>query len=172
MAEKTVALSARLPADDAAFLNEWQVDGADTPSEKLRRAVRDARGRVVASHDYRSALRMTNDLLGPALEFVRATEVETGHHSELMAKIGEWLPEIVAYVYSAQSLASADGESSLRRMEGGVAMRVMTLMQSVLQMAVTSSAPLYDPSLFDDRLHGVLDTAKVVRKARLNKEGK
>lgn len=166
MADKSVALSARLPADDAAFLKDWQVDGADTPSEKLRRVVHDARGRAMAATDYRGALRMANELLGPSLEYVRASELDSGQHSELMAKITEWLPEMVAYVYSAQALSNGDPDSGLRRLEGGVAMRVTTLMQAVLQMGVTQQAPLYDPTLLDDRLNGVLDTAQVVRKAR------
>lgn len=166
MPDKSVALSARLPAEDAAFLNEWQVDGAATPSEKLRRVVRDTRGRVKAETDYRSALRMANELFGSSLEYVRESEVEIGAHSELMAKIGEWLPEMVAYVYSAEGLAGPETEGNLKRLEGGVAMRVMTLMQSVLQMSVTTNAPLYDPTLLDERLNGVLETAQVVRDAR------
>lgn len=166
MPDKSVALSARLPADDAAYLRDWEVDGADTPSEKLRRVVHDARVRSLAASDYRGALRMANELLGPSLEYVRAAELENGQHSELMAKITEWLPEMVAYVYSAQALSNGDPDAGLRRLEGGVAMRVTTLMQAVLQMAVTAQAPLYDPSLLDDRLSGVLETARVVRKAR------
>ncbi len=166
MSEKSVALSARLPAADAEFLNDWQVEGADTPSEKLRRVVRETRGRVKATTDYRHALRMAGELFGPAFEHVRESEVEISKHSELMAKIGEWLPELVAYVYSAEGLAGPDAESNLKRLEGGVAMRVMTLMQSVLQTAVTSNGPFYDPALMQDRLQPVLETAQVVQDAR------
>lgn len=166
MPDKSVALSVRLPADDAGFLNDWQVDGASTPSEKLRRVVRDTRGRAIASKDYRHALRMTNELFGPALEYVHASEVHINKHSELMARIGEWLPEIAAYLYSAEGFASANVEANLKRLEGGIAMRVMTLMQSMLQMAVTVEAPLYDTALLDERLHNVLETAEVVRTAR------
>ena len=163
MPDKSVALSARLPAADAEFLNEWKVEGADTASEKLRRVVRDTRGRVKATTDYRQALRMSNELFGPALEYVCASEVHIGKHSELMARVSEWLPEMVAYVYSAEGLAGPDAEANLKRLEGGVAMRVVSLMQSVLQMALTTKAPLYDPQLLDERLQSVLEIADVVR---------
>ncbi|MEM6638985.1 MAG: hypothetical protein AAF610_03700 [Pseudomonadota bacterium] len=174
MPDKSVALSARLPADDADFLKHWEVEGAETPSEKLRRVVHDARDRETATHDYKSALRMATTLFGPALEHIRAGELEQGQHSELIAKLGEWLPEIVAYVYSAQALSAHEGDAGLRRLEGGIAMRVTTLMRAVLQMAITDEAPLYDPSVLDERLSGVLDTARVVRRARgdaLKKKG-
>lgn len=166
MPDKSVALSARLPAADAEFLNDWEVEGADTPSEKLRRVVRDTRGRVKATTDYRQALRMANELFAPTLEFIYASEAQVGKHSELMTRVSEWLPEMLAYVYSAEGLAGPDPEANLKRLEGGIAMRVTTLMQSVLQMAVTKEAPLYDPTLLDERLHGVLDTADVVRREK------
>jgi hypothetical protein len=166
MTDKSVALSARLPAADAQFLTQWRVEGADTPSEKLRRVVRDTRERVRATTDYRQALRMTTELFGPSLEYVREAEVQVGQHSQLMARISEWLPEMTAYLYSAEGLAGPDTESNLKRLEGGVAMRVMALMQSVLQMAVTPDGPFYDPALLNDRLRGTLDTARVVSDAR------
>lgn len=166
MTDKSVALSARLPVEDAEFLSQWQVDGADTPSEKLRRVVRDTRERARATTDYRQALRMANDLFAPSLEYVREAEVDVGQHSQLMAKIGEWLPEMTAYLYSAEGLAGPDAQSNLKRLEGGVAMRVMALMQSVLQMAVTVDGPFYDPALLGDRLRGTLDTARVVSESR------
>ena len=125
MSEKSVALSARLPATDARFLSEWRVERADTPSEKLRRVVRDTGERVHAATDYRQALRMATELFGPSLEYVRESEVQTGKHSQLMARIGEWLPEMAAYVYSAEGLAGPDADSNLKRLEGGVAMGVV-----------------------------------------------
>ena len=83
-----------------------------------------------------------------------------------MARIGEWLPEMVAYVYSAEGLAGPDTEKHLRRLEGGVAMRVMALIQSVLQMAVTTEGPFYDPALLEERLRGTLATARIISEAR------
>ena len=166
MPDKSVALSARLPAEDADFLNHWIVEGAATPSEKLRKVVRETRGRVIAANDYRGALRMANDLLGPATEYIRESEITIGQHSELLARLGEWLPELLAYVYSAEGLAGPDAEANMKRLEGGIALRVLTMMQSVLQMSVTREGPFYDPLLLTSRIRPVLDTADVVSAAR------
>lgn len=166
MAEKSVALSARLPPEDASFLNDWQVDGANTASEKLRKVVKETRTRVNAAEDYTEALRMAQALLAPAFEYVRAAEVETGLHSELVTRIAEWLPELVAYVHAVRATPGGSTEARLRRLEGGLALRVLTLTQSLLQMAVTEHGPFYDPALLEGRLQGVLDTARVVEVAR------
>lgn len=166
MAEKSVALSARLPAEDATFLSDWQVEGASTQSEKLRKVVKETRTRVNAAEDYTAALRMAQSLLGPALEHVRAAEVETGLHSELVTRVAEWLPELLAYVHSVRATPGGSTEARLRRLEGGLALRVLTLTQSLLQMAVTERGPFYDPELLEGRLQGVLDTARVVEAAR------
>jgi len=167
MPDKSAALSVRLPAEDANFLNQWVVEGADTPSEKLRKVVRETRGRVTAASDYRGALRMAQNLLSPSMEYIRDAEVAVGKHSELLARLGEWLPELLSYVYSAEGLAGPDAESSLRRLEGGVAMRVLTMMQSTMQMALTHDGPFYDPELLNKRMQPVLETAEVVAAARV-----
>lgn len=169
MSDKSVALSARLPAEDASFLNEWQVEGATTASEKLRKVVKDARTRANAAQDYTSALRMAQALFAPAIEFIREAEVQTDQHSELVTRMTEWLPELVAYVHSVQGTPGGTTESRLRRLEGGVALRVLTLTQSVLQMAVTKNGPLYDPELLDDRIQSVLDTAQAIEAARASR---
>ena len=171
MPDTSVALSARLPAEDAEFLNRWQVEGAATPSEKLRKVVKETRGRVHAATDYRGALRMAHDLLAPSFDYVREAEIETGGHSELLVRMSEWLPELLAYVYSAEGLAGPDAESNLRRLEGGIAMRVLTMMQTTLQMAVTREGPFYDPPLLTERIQGVLDTAEVVADAHRRARG-
>ncbi len=166
MPEKTVPLSARLTAEDAAFLTELEVEGASTASDKVRAVVRDARRRHSGGREYSSALRLAQETLAPALRSVREAELELGVHSELMSRVGEWLPELVAFIHSAPGMGGDNETVKLCRLEAGVALRVMTLMQSVLQMAVIRHGPFYDPELLGERVQTVLDLAQVVRDTR------
>lgn len=166
MPSKSVPLSARVSAEDAQFLAELDVDGAQTASEKLRAIVGDARRRHVAARDYPGALRLAEDTVRPALRKVRAAEVSTDMHSELVARVAEWLPETLAY-FLASSGGTADGEGKrLRKLEAGLAKRVTTLMQSTLQLGLSQPGSAYDEKVLHERLTSVLNLAEVVRRNR------
>ncbi len=166
MPEKTVPLSARVSQEDADFLTKMKVEGAQTPSEKLRQVVRDARRRHDGAQDYPSALALAQDTVAPAVQCIRQVERELGVHSELLTRMVEWLPELMAYVHSAPGMPGENDEARLRRLEGGVALRLTTIMQSVLQMAVTRDGPFYDPRVLTDRVEPVLHLARVIRQSR------
>ena len=166
MPDKTVPLSARVSQEDADFIQELEIEGAQTPSEKLRVLLREARRRARASEHYPSALTLSQETLSPAMQRIRQTERELGNHSELLSRAMEWLPELMAYVQSAPGMAAADDEARLRDLESGVALRLTTLMQSILQMSVTREGPFYDPQLLSARIDPVLDLARVINQSR------
>ncbi len=166
MAEKTVPLSARVSQEDADFLAEMKVQGAQTPSEKLRQVVRDARRRHHRSTDYPSALALAQEAMAPAVQSIRETERELAVHSELLTRMVEWLPELMAYVQSAPGMPGENAEARLRQLESGVALRITTIMQSVLQMSVTREGPFYDPRVLSNRVEPVLHLARVINQSR------
>lgn len=166
MANKSVPLSARISADDAEFLAALEVDGATTPSDKLRAIVGDARRRHGAARDYPGALRFAEDTVSPALRQVRAAEVDEDMHSELVARVAEWLPETLAYFLASSGGGGRSDADNLRKLEAGLAKRVTTLMQSTLQLGLSQPGAAYDGDILNERLTCVLDLAEVVRKNR------
>ncbi len=166
MSQKSVPVSVRLPAEDAEFLGRMRVDGADTPSEKLRAIVAEARLREHGTSEFSAALSVAQSGITPTLQIIRDNEREHRLHSELITRLGEWLPDCMAYLVACNGSETQLSEEQLADIERDLADRVFVLMQSVLQMGVTRRSPCYDPSVIDDRLDPVLDLAEVIATTR------
>ena len=162
MPRKTVPISTRLSQEDAEFIASLTVNGASTPSEKLRTIIADARQRKEGTEDFPGSLRVAEDLLAPTMRIIRSSEHDAGMHSELVSRLGEWLPECLAYFIACNGASRDLDNDALVEIESGLADRVIVLMQSVLQMAITRTSPCYDPTVIRDRVQPVLDLADII----------
>lgn len=161
-----VPLSTRISQEDAAYLAQLKIDGAVTPSDKLRAIIKDARQRYRGTEDYTSSLKMATDILAPTLRIIRASENAAGTHSELMSRLGEWVAECFAYVVASNGAETELSHEQLLEIEAGLAKRVVVLMESVLQLGVTSRSSCYDPQIINDNIQPVLDIANVINKMK------
>lgn len=166
MPNKTVSVSVRLPEQDASFLSSMRLEGAETPSEKLRALISEGRKRQHGTEEYPAALKLAQESLGPTLRIIRSSERETGMHSELVSRLGEWLSDCMAFLVAANGAATELDTDALIEIERGLAERVFVLIQSVLQMGVTQHSPCYDPSVIDKQLGPVMDLANVILRTR------
>ena len=163
MPAKNVPISVRLDEGDAQFLEQLEIDGAQTVSDKLRAIIDQARQREDGRHNYPAGLRMMDNLLDPVRMALANQERHEQVHSELMTRVHEWLPEMFAYV-----LASLDPEPdcsdriSLEELEAGVAERVFRLINGTLRLALSSSNPCYDPQAISRRLEDTLELAQLL----------
>jgi hypothetical protein len=174
MATKNTQLSVRITDEDAAFLARLEIEGAQTPSDKIRALLGEARRRHEGRRDYRAALARSAELLGPAAQEVRAAENAVGTRSELLRLVVDWLPEGLAFLVSR----SAEGEgadprklaSALRVTEAGLADRVFSLADAVLRLGVTEEAPCHDRGAISSRLAPILNLLDVLRTARSSRQ--
>lgn len=167
MPEKSVPLSVRISVDDAEFIARLRIDGAATPSEKMRKILAEARKRREASTDYGSALAMVRDSLEPALRALREAEHAEGMHSEFALAFAEWLPDAVAFLVAGRvDVSEAQRAEALRNLEAGLADRVFRILEQTLRLGVTRECPAYSPSLVADRLDRVLSLVDVIRSER------
>lgn len=166
MPHKTVPVSVRLPEDDAGFLSSLHLEGATSASEKLRALIADARKRQHGTEEYPAALKLAEENLAPTLRIIRSSERDNGLHSELVSRLGEWLPDCMAYLIASNGVATELDADTLTDIERGLADRVFVLIQSILQMGVTRESPCYDPSVIDDRLDPVLGLTGVIAQTR------
>ncbi len=164
---KTVQLSTRVTDDDAAFLARVDLDGAQTPSDKLRALITEARRLREGLRDYASSLPVIEDLVAPTLRAVRDAENQpTWVHSELMVPVIHWLVETLAYVASHAPRETTPTVDDLKAIEAGLADRLFSLMQALLRMGVTPAAPCYDPGVIASRLEPILALARVLEATR------
>ncbi|MDH3763866.1 MAG: hypothetical protein OEU50_23050 [Gammaproteobacteria bacterium] len=168
MSAKMVAIGARVPQEDAEFISQLKIEGATTPSDKVRVIIAEARRRHQGSNNYDASLDMVNGLLTVTNRMLRHAEMESKSHSELMARTLDWLPDMMAYLLSSRQKL-ADGDlTEMKSLEEDVADRVFRLVESVLQMGVTRHCTCYDKNLITQRVAPILDLARVIQVARVN----
>lgn len=169
MSGKSIPISVRITPEDASFLAQLTIDGATTPSEKVRGLITQAREQQSSRRTYPESvahLRATSANTRKALD---EAERRLDVHSELIHRIVDWLPEAMARLNSAWTEGNEEAGSEpqladLERLERHLVDRVMRLFEGLMRMAVTSSCPAYDPAVIDNRIGSVIELAEIVRK--------
>ena len=162
MAKRSVPLSVRLTIDEAEFIAGLDMDGAHTPSEKIREVIAVLRDQQERPRDYYGQLKFAESLFAPVARNLRAGEHQQGVHSELISRLCEWLPELVAFVLTQEEKSDDLSVATLAEFEMGVLRRLTVMMQSIMHLALMDRAPCYDPSIVKDQIQPVLDLADVV----------
>ena len=163
MPSKLVTISARISPEDAEFISRLHVADARTPSDKLRAIIADARQRAGRDRDYAGTLQTIQDLLQPLMQKIRHAEVENQIHSEVLIRLADWIPDALAFLVS--SISQPDDqptEEQLHHLESGTAERLMRLVESVLQLAITERCACYDPEIMRTRIGGVLELSRII----------
>lgn len=170
MGAKSVQLSARISNEDAEFLSQLNINGAKTPSDKLRAIITQARKRSVGIQDYSGCYKMIQDLSLPISEAIRKHEFDHHIHSELIIRFFEWLPDMVAFAISSVPEENRENiKSELELYEKGLANRMFGLFESLMQMGVGTKNPCYDPEILFEKIEPVLALAKII--TTINKQG-
>ncbi|MEM1173526.1 MAG: hypothetical protein AAGI27_01830 [Pseudomonadota bacterium] len=166
MPNRTKQIGVRLTDQEAEFLATLKVENAVTPSDKLRAIIDEARQRHRGTEDYAGSLKLVQDLVAPSARIVRQSENEQRMHSELVTRLEEWAPECMAYLLASNGRNTALDKKQLVEIEAAIVQRVIVLMTSVLQLAVTRTAPLYDGRALDKSIEPVLELARVIDTVR------
>jgi hypothetical protein len=162
MAGKSIPISVRVSDDDAAFLAALDIQGAVTPSEKIRALIARARDDADGGNDYEAALTRVRAWLEPTSQRLRAREMSSRQRSELIADTLYWLPDLVAFLMAGPDPAPRKGDDGLKAFEAGVADRIFRYIEAVLRLAVTEKAPCYDPGIVSEGIRGTLELTEVV----------
>lgn len=162
---KAVPLSARISQEDAEFLSSLQIQGANSPSEKLRVIIAETRKRHEGMQDYRSSLMMYQDMINRFITVTRELEKEYQVHSEPVSRLAEWLPDIMAFVTTmGLELQQSGNVETLIKMEDGITDRSFRLIQSILQMGVTDICCCYESDAISKRMDSVVKLIDIIQK--------
>lgn len=164
MSEKSVNLSVRLSAEEARFLKRLSVPNADTVSEKLRLIIDRAKRREEGAHNYPAALRLVDELLDPVRLGLLDQERREQVHSELLARVYEWLPDMLGFLLAGvEQEPDSDEVIELAQLESGISERVFRLIEAVLRLALTDPNPCYEPDAISRRLAPALALADLLQ---------
>ena len=165
-------LSARIPIDDMEWLAGLDIQGAVSPSDKLRALIAQVRRQHEGTLDYEGSLSWLRDLVAPFVTSIRTLEHHNRMHSEVLTLAAEWLPQVMATLLSERELAKDDKDARKRAtdVEEIVAQRCLQLLVSIMRLAVTRDAGCYSPAVIDKHLPKVLEIAEIVSRARKTRE--
>ncbi|QDG78441.1 hypothetical protein [Labrenzia sp. PHM005] len=167
---KSIPISVRLSDDDVAFLAEYEAQGARTPSEKLRDILREARARQEGGQDATACEELLRQMARPSERRIRQLQRETGQRSDLVIKLYERLPEMMAELVAAAPEAGG-GEAELKRFEAALAAELFALIEEVFDLGLTSQSRTYEPRLMEGRLEPVLEIARLLERKRQETAG-
>jgi hypothetical protein len=164
-------VSARIPAEDIEWLATIDIQGAVSPSDKIRSLVAQMRRQYEGTLDYDRSLGWLRDLVAPFVIGIRAFEHNNRMHSEVLTLAAEWLPQIMATVLSERMLPK-DAKKRAIDIEEIVVQRCFQLLASIMRLAVTREAACYSPTVIDKHISTVLEIAGIVTQARKLREEK
>jgi hypothetical protein len=157
VAKQTITI--RLDEDDLTYLSSVELSGAANLSEKIRALLAEARAQREGMHDSGLAWDFTRRLFAAPERGIREAEIQTQMRSELVARVAAWLPDISAIV-----LAGAPGRSGtarehgehLKKLERALGDRVISLVDSILQMSIGGFPGCYEPDALSQRAQSAL----------------
>lgn len=161
-AANRIPISVRISQEDADFIAELKIEGANTPSEKIRELLTQARLAHSQTHDYSTALAAQEQFFQVARRDVLHAEKEWGIHSHIVARLFEQLPDFAATL--AADLPENAQAADLKQYECELMRRIVRLTDSILQLAVTGKGAAYDDTVLQ-QLENTLKLAKIVQQA-------
>ena len=138
---KGVSISARISQEDAEFISQLSIEGATTPSDKVRAIIADAKRRSLGNNDYLSTLKQLRELVEPNLNHIREAEFHSEMHSELITMLYEYLPDMLACLVSGTD-QGMDAEA-LVALEKNCAERLFRLTEAMLLLKVRKASVGY-----------------------------
>lgn len=154
-----IPISVRISQEDIDFIADLQIGEATTPSEKIRELLKQARLHHEQEQDYQAVLHSCERTISGAKHQILHHEKALGVHSHILARVFELLPDLVATM-AADYPQTAD-KSALIDYEKQVMWRIVRLMDSVLQLAVTARGAGYDDKVLSE-LNNTLQLAHII----------
>ena len=171
MPGKTVPLSVRVSDEDAQFLAGLDIEGAVTPSEKLRALLTSERRLREGGGDAADAEEMLEDLCRPAKRRIRKAEQAAGVRSEAAQRFYDRVPKLAALALVGPSLdAEGDPSAALADWEARWVELTMALCEDLLHFGLVSEPRSFNKPALKDALAPVIELADLIKIA--NKQAK
>ncbi|MDO5650644.1 MAG: hypothetical protein Q4G13_00710 [Moraxella sp.] len=154
-----IPVSVRINSEDADFINNLQIDGTHTLSEKIRELLTEARLAHSEHKSYEQALVQAERFFGTVRHQLLSAERQHGIHSQILTRVLENLPDF--YALLATGLPTDAKPNDLKAYEQAVLWRVVRLMDGILQLAVLQKGVAYDDGVLDE-LGNSLQLAKMI----------
>lgn len=156
-------LSVRVSDEDAVFLANLEIGDAVTPSEKLRALLQEARRRQAGLHDAAEGGLILRDMAMPAWRVVRRLEAQAGRKSDLILKLYERLPDLMARLVAGPE---DDKPEHLDAFEADVMEQICLLLKDFISLGLTSPVRVHSATNFYAEMTPIMELIELVRHHR------
>ncbi len=172
MPGKTVPLSVRISDDDAKFLAGLDIEGAVTPSEKLRALLTSERRLREGAADPAATEEMLEDLCRPARRRLRRAEQSTGQRSEVAQKLYDRVPKLAALALTGPSQSGdVPEERALAEWEAQWVELALALCEDLLHVGLVSEPRSFNKRTIKDNLSPIIELAELIKIADKQSKG-
>lgn len=169
--DATVPISGRVQQGDYEFLMSHPMGGKVTASEKLRGVLSFYRSYHESLRNYGDCIAELERLADPAIKGVREAERRHGLRSEVLDRCLRTLPQMLAEVVTAEVPADPDKQREyLLALEARLANELAALLESFLRLALTRSAPAYNPRLPRTKLRTAIELIELIEKTQQSED--
>lgn len=161
MSGKTVPLSVRVSDDDAVFLASLEIEDAVTPSEKLRAILQDTRRRHIGLKDASEGGLLMREMATPARRNVRRLEGRLKKKSDLVLKLYERVPDIMARLIAGPE--TGDDPENVIQFERELSDQIAVLLKDFIALGITSPVRVYAQDSFRDEMKPVIELVELLR---------
>ena len=155
---KSIAFSVRFSNEDAEYIAGLDIDGAVTPSEKIRAIVEHFKSQH-QDKTYKNQLRYFQSQFTSLVEEFKEQELSQDTFSEAVPVIMEWLIEFNSYLTSVHDQTPLD----IVNVEQCMINRLFRLFEHTLRLAITTEAPCYTPNLIRSKVHTLAELINLIK---------
>ncbi|PWN56092.1 hypothetical protein [Abyssibacter profundi] len=146
--------SVRLDDDMLQFLAGMDRRPDETNADLIRKLMAEARQMREGFGDYPAAMRLFGGFASRADAEIKVLEDAADQHSELVARAMNLMSDSFAFAISTAVSSEARPAEQLRKLEMGLAKRLMSMAEVLLQQAVSNYASTYDPTGLEQSMRG------------------
>jgi hypothetical protein len=160
---KTVPYSVRLASQDAEYLASLKIEGAYTPSDKLRSIVSSARERDERGSEFLGCIRNIEELTAASVARVKEIENSNSLYSELLLPVVQLASEVVALFISGVAGDDSDEIETLKQLEKKIADKMFTFFEKAVLMGMMEKNPCYSEQAIISRIQPLADIFEVLK---------
>jgi hypothetical protein len=163
---KTVPYSVRLSSEDAEFLASLNIEGALTPSDKLRAIVGEAREKANRKTDYQSYMKALGEMTALSYLDLKEKEHQNSMQSEIVQSSVDLAKEILAsFLSSTECLKNSKKEdeiSKLKALESDIADKLFLMFERLSLLGIREESKCYTPNAVSSRMKSVKEIVKIM----------
>ena len=166
---KTIPLSVRISHEDAEFIANLNIDGAKTPSDKLRAILREKRKSNLIGNDYSEVLTNIENYLLPISRQIKEVQHKENTFSQVIEPIRDSIADLLAYFISSGK--KIDNTLGCQEFENELMERVSRLFERTIHLGIIQSTNTTRKNVFRNKLNTYIQLLRLLdNETKLMKE--